>query len=248
MTRPLVVVTGASRGIGAALVRHAPSGARVVGVARSALPEGLACEWVRADLATPAGWQRLAALFAAELPKHADAAVTCWHNAGTLDPIGFAGEVDPERYARAVLLDAASPAIVGDAFLRAFHAAEPPSGVLAMIGSGAGSKPYPGWSAYCAGKAALEHWVRTAGLEQARRGSRCRVVAIAPGVVDTEMQEEIRRTPERDFPEVERFRARYQAGGLRDPDDTARELWRTIEDEGLASGAVVDLREPRATA
>ena len=53
---------------------------------------------------------------------------------------------------------------------------------LVMISSGAAHGVYTGWSGYCSGKAAMDHWVRTAGEEQARRGSRCRIVAVAPGV------------------------------------------------------------------
>jgi len=65
---------------------------------------------------------------------------------------------------------------------------------LLNIGSGAAHNVYEGWSAYCAGKAAADHWVRTVGAEQQRRGGHCLVVSIAPGIVATAMQEQIRRT------------------------------------------------------
>ena len=70
-----------------------------------------------------------------------------------------------------------------------------------MISSGAAFTVFEGWSAYCAGKAAMDQWVRTAGAEQARRGSRCRLLAVAPGIVETAMQEEIRAASSDDFPE-----------------------------------------------
>ena len=96
------------------------------------------------------------------------------HSAGTLEPIGFAGEVDAASYARQVLLNSAAPQALGDAFLRAAAGTEAPCTLL-FISSGAASSVYEGWTAYGAGKAAVDQWVRTAGAEQKRRGGRCRV-------------------------------------------------------------------------
>ena len=111
-----------------------------------------------------------------------------------------------------------------------------------MISSGAARSVYAGWSAYGAGKAAVDQWVRTAGFEQQQRRSRCRILAVAPGVVATAMQEQIRATPARDFPEVAKFVELHERGELRDPDDAARDIWALL-DRDLANGAVLDLRE-----
>jgi benzil reductase ((S)-benzoin forming) len=150
-----------------------------------------------------------------------------------------------------VLLNAAAPQILGEAFLAALSArrlqvrapaAREPEAHLMILSSGAASRVYEGWSAYCAGKAAVEHWVRTVAAEQVTRGSGCRVIAVAPGVVQTAMQDQIRATPERDFPSVERFRGLHDAGELRSPETVARELWGLLERD-LENGAVIDLRD-----
>src|SRR5262249_56203218 len=94
-----------------------------------------------------------------------------------------------------------------------------------LIWAGAARRVYEGWSAYGAGKAAVDQWVRTAGAEQKRRGGRCRVLAVAPGVIETAMQEQIRAMTEEAFPVVERFRELHRAGALRGPPDAARDLW-----------------------
>jgi NAD(P)-dependent dehydrogenase (short-subunit alcohol dehydrogenase family) len=168
--------------------------------------------------------------------------VVFFHAAGTLTPIGFAGEVDPAAYRRNVLVNSAAPQVLGDAFLRAAHSTRARCD-LVFISSGAAHSIYEGWTSYAAGKAAVDQWTRTAGAEQARRGGRCRVVAVAPGVVATAMQEEIRRSPARDFPQVLRFIELHKTGALREPDEAARDIWALLARD-FPNGAVLDLRAP----
>jgi benzil reductase ((S)-benzoin forming) len=235
----LVIVTGASRGLGLALAGSVPFPARIVDVSRSGPPEAGGIDHIAADLAAPDSLldaaQRIGALVEEERPGRC----VLIHAAGTLNPIGFAGEVETGEYARSVLLNAAAGQILGQAFLAAL-ADMPGTHDLVMITSGAAHKVYEGWSAYCAGKAALDRWVAVAGAEQARRGG-VRVSAISPGVLDTAMQEEIRRSSERDFPDIARFRALHTDQELVDPRDAAIALWELIE-TGVEPGAILDLR------
>ena len=76
--------------------------------------------------------------------------------------------------------------------------------MLINVSSGAGTRPYAGWAAYCAAKAAVDQLTRVVALEEHAHG--LAAYAVAPGVVDTDMQETIRATDEADFPEVARFR------------------------------------------
>lgn len=235
----LVFVTGGSSGIGRALIETVPyPAARIVHFARRPAPA--AAVNVAADLADPASWPRVAAVLDRECAGFVGERVVLVHAAGVLTPIGFAGEVDAAAYRENVLINAAAPQVIGDAFLRALAGTKAP-GTLLFIGSGAATSVYEGWSGYCAGKAAVDHWTRTAGAEQARRGGRCRVLCVAPGVVATAMQEEIRATAARDFPDVARFQELHDDGILRPPADVARELWALL-DRDLPNGSVLDLR------
>jgi NAD(P)-dependent dehydrogenase (short-subunit alcohol dehydrogenase family) len=196
---------------------------------------------VAADLAEPASWPVVAEMFDREVAHFAGERVVFFHNAGTLTPIGFAGEVDAAAYTRNVLLNSAAPQVLGAAFLRSAARNEARC-QLVNVSSGAANKAYAGWSSYCAGKAAADHWVRSAGLEQQSRGGRIQLLSVAPGVVATAMQAEIRATSQHDFPQVERFVGMHQDGVLRDPLVVAEQLWALL-DAGLENGVVLDLRD-----
>lgn len=237
MSENLVFVSGASSGIGLAVAQTLPFDARVIDLSRRGGP-GL--EHVAVDLSEPAGWRAAADCFEREIPDFGGERVVFVHCAGTLEPIGFAGEVDPAAYTRNVLLNSASPQILGAAFLRA-AARTRAACTLLILSSGAASNVYEGWSSYGAGKAAVDQWVRTVGREQERRGG-CRVLAVAPGVIATPMQEQIRETAPKDFPDLDRFVALHEDGELRDPQDAARDLWALLGRSDLENGAVLDLR------
>jgi benzil reductase ((S)-benzoin forming) len=243
MTDTLVWITGASAGIGAAMAETAPfAGAHLFDISRSGGTPG--AEHVPADLADPLSWAALEAHLAAQIGAFEGERLVFVHSAGTLEPMGFADAVDPAAYRRNVLLNAAAPLAVGQAFLRA-AATFPGTAHLILLSSGAATSPYSGWSSYCAGKAAVEMWVRTVGEEQRLRAARgepsVTVLAVAPGVVATAMQEQIRAMPAEQFPSVDKFIGLHERGELRDPADAAHGIWGLLDRE-LASGSCVDLR------
>ena len=234
----LVIVTGGSTGLGRALLAAAPVGADRLDVSRSGSDlEGV--DHLAADLASLDAWTTIGADLAGRIGASDVDRVTVIHNAGTIAPIGFVGEVDADAYTHNVLLNAAAPQVLGHHVLTALRDHPASRRELVLISSGAARSTYPGWSAYGAGKAAVEHWVRAVADEQARRGG-VRVHAIAPGVVATDMQALIRDTDPRDFPPVDRFRRLHAEGALVDPDEAARQLWAALDDPDLP--AVTDLR------
>jgi len=238
VTQHLVFVSGGSAGIGRALIETLPhSDARVFNLSRRPAPKS---EHVALDLADPVGWDGATRLFDREIVGFAGETLTFIHSAGVLTPIRFAGEGDPVAYRRNVLLNSASPQVLGDAFFRA-AAQSRARATLLFIGSGAASNPYAGWSGYCAGKAASDQWTRTVGLELDHRGRGARVLSIAPGIVETAMQQEIRATPPEHFPEVERFVALHAEGALRNAKDVGHQLWELLASD-VGSGSVLDLR------
>ncbi len=238
MAGSLIWISGASGGLGQALAAAVPwEGSRIIGISRRP-PEGM--EHLQADLSEPSSWPRVGASFREELRATDADRVIFLHAAGTVEPIGFAGEVDTGAYLANVVINSAAPQVLGHLFLEAARNVES-SVHLVMLTSGAAHSVYAGWSSYGAGKAAIDQWVRNAGAEQALRGG-IHVLAVAPGTVDTGMQAELRQTDEADFPQRQKFIDLHQAGKLSNPDEVATKIWALL-DRDLDSGSVIDLRK-----
>jgi benzil reductase ((S)-benzoin forming) len=233
----LIWISGASGGLGRALVASVPwAEARIIGISRRPTD---GAHHLAADLAEPHGWDVVGRSFRHEMGGFAGERVAFVHAAGTLDPIGFAGEVDSAAYQRNVILNSAAPQVLGHLFLAAVGSIEARRD-LVMITSGAARSVYPGWSSYGAAKAAVDQWVRNVGAEQSLRGG-VQVVAVAPGTVDTNMQAELRATSTEAFPQRQKFVDLYSEGKLTPADEAATKIWRVL-DAGLDNGSVVDLR------
>lgn len=235
----LIWITGASQGIGKALIQTVPwHGARVIGVSRS---PGPAPVHVVADLACPAGWDVLEASFHRELAGFSGGRVMFLHAAATIRPIGFAGETDPRHYRASVMINGAAPLILGESFLRASRNLRCRR-QLVLLSSGAARRPYPGVAAYGAAKAGVDQWVRATGNEQARRGQ-VQILAINPGRVATAMQQQLRGAGDDQLPDRPEFIRLNEEGVLSNPRDAARQIWSLLDDQDIASGQVLNLAD-----
>lgn len=187
-----VLITGASKGIGAAAARvFAAAGAHVALAARNgdAIAE-LAGEIGPAAIAIPCDvsryWEMEAAIAACHTAfGQLDVLI---NNAGVIEPIASLAEADPEAWGRAIDVNlkgvfngmrAALPGMIARG-----------AGTILTVSSGAAHNPLEGWSAYCASKAGAAMLTRCADLEAAPAG--IRVMGLSPGTVATDMQREIK--------------------------------------------------------
>jgi benzil reductase ((S)-benzoin forming) len=233
-----VWISGASSGIGQAMAQTVPwAGTRTIGISRQAAP---GAEHIPADLADPSSWAVVGESFRRELSGYDGERVVFVHAAGTIDPIGFAGEVDSDSYIDNVLLNSSAPQALGHLFLAAARDV-PTQRHLVMLTSGAARSVYAGWTSYGAGKAAVDQWVRNAGAEQSIRGG-VHVLAVAPGTVRTDMQRQLRESAADQFPQRQKFLDLHAEDRLADPVEVAKRIWGLL-DLGLDNGSVVDLRD-----
>ncbi len=245
----IAVVTGASRGLGHAIARCLlDRGWTVAGLARGPMPTLAGERFIEccADLADAGAAVR--ALESVLTPERLARAGDLWliNNAGVVTPIGPSGHLDAAAIATAVALNLAAPMALTNAFL-GLTEATPAARRIANISSGAAHTPYRGWSTYCATKAGLDHFTRCVALEQAAAPNPARIAAIAPGVVDTDMQKQLRSVGDEAFPNRAKFVEMHAAGQLASADATAAALVAYFDSPDFGDPPVVDLRTLRAT-
>jgi len=230
----LLIITGTTRGIGAALARRAvAAGHRVVGLSRS---PGAAGETLITDLADTASLPaRMATCMDREALQACDRFVLV-NNAAVLAPIGGSG--DPHALEQHFRINLTAPVVLARAFIAALAHVPAPKRII-NLSSGAGSRAFDGWSAYCASKAGLDHFGRCLALEQSRAKHLVDVLAFSPGVVDTGMQAQIRASDDEAFPDVARFHQLQESGALADPSKVAAVLLAAALSDRAYAGAVL---------
>jgi benzil reductase ((S)-benzoin forming) len=162
------------------------------------------------------------------------------NNAGIVQPVGPIQAQDAALIAQAIGLNVAAPMMLSSAVAAASRAARDVR--ILHISSGAGRNAYPGWSIYCATKAALDHHARSVALD---RSPNVRICSLAPGVIDTDMQAAIRVTPVEHFPLRERFEQLKRDNQLIHPRDCAKQVIDYLLDKNFGQVPVDDLRGGR---
>ncbi|ADX46021.1 short-chain dehydrogenase/reductase SDR [Paracidovorax avenae ATCC 19860] len=248
---PLVVLTGASRGMGLAMARQLLQG----GHALVTLSRGTSSELE--DVARHAGmplaqWpQDLAdgAQAAARLrawlesqPASRYASATLINNAGVVPRIAPLADSDPADLASALRIGLEAPMQLTAAFLAATRGWGVPRKVL-NISSGLGRRPMASQSAYCAAKAGMDHFTRCLALDEARQSGGARVCSLAPGVIDTDMQVHLRGADPGAFPDVQNFAQLKATGMLTSPDEAAARVLAWLARPDFGDAPVADVRE-----
>lgn len=242
----VAVITGASKGLGEALALGLidPS-THIVALSRSrnetlaarAAKSGCKVEQIQIDLADPAQVQMHAARIMAGLPANAQRYLLI-NNAGTVDPVGLAENlISPASIMAAFALNVVAAITLTASFVQASKAFNADCRVI-NISSGAGRKPTAGWGVYCATKAALDRYTQVLSTEQ----KKVRVVALAPGVIDTGMQEHIRASDPDQFPDLPRFVGMHEKGQLTSPAAVAARILTYLNRDDFGTIMLDDIR------
>lgn len=238
----LFILTGASRGLGAALAQALMKpGHRLICVARGdnaelraqAAAAGVTLDWYQVDLSDAHAAEAWMTKTLAALPAFAN--VTLVLNAGAVEPIGTIDTLRADTLLPHLQLNLAGPMALTAALLRGTAGWGAQRRVLA-ISSGAASRPITGWAAYCTGKAGLDMFVRAINADG---DASVRAVALAPGVIDTDMQRTIRGA---DFAGVQRFRDLHAHGELISPQDAAARIAAYLVRPDFGATEIDDLR------
>ena len=190
MAGKVVLITGASRGIGAEAARaFVAAGAQVGIAARSEQAlDALAQETGALPLACDVANFGALADAVAQMRERCGRLDVLVNNAGIIEPIAPLAEADPDAFGALIDINlkgvfhgmrAALPVMMAQG-----------AGTIITVGSGAAHNPLEGWGAYCAAKSAAWMLTRVADIEARGRG--VRVMSLSPGTVATDMQRTIR--------------------------------------------------------
>lgn len=246
MDRSLWIVTGSSRGLGAAMLAQivARPGARVLGLARhaNAAVQGASLEQWTADLAAPEPVAQRLRAWLQSLDGPAFAHVTLINNAATLtDPKPLA-DCDLAATATALRVGLEATVLLTAAFLDATRTWPGARRVL-NISSGLGRRAMAGSATYCAIKAGMDHLSRAVALEEQARPNGARIVSLAPGVIDTDMQVQLRGADPAAFADRAMFVNLKETGQLLSPDDAARRVLARLDRPDFGTSPVADVRD-----
>ncbi|MBL0419998.1 SDR family NAD(P)-dependent oxidoreductase [Ramlibacter sp. AW1] len=202
---------------------------------------GVRCEQWAHDLARP---DAVAARLEGWLMQRGDAglaSITLINNAAVIPPAAPLAEIPIRELSDALRVDLEAPLLLTSAFLRATAAWAVPRKVL-NISSGLGRRAMGSQATYCAAKAGMDHFTRCLALEEARSSNGARVCSLAPGVIDTDMQVQLRSADVNAFPDRQGFVGLKQQGVLTAPDDAAARVLEFLARPDFGSQPVADVR------
>ncbi len=256
-TNEVFIVTGCSRGVGAALFQMAGrAGRRLLGIARHVRDEGLAGvsvadpmreSWA-IDLRDSA---RVVERLRAWLLQSDRAGAGRWvliNNAALLEPPGDLARQSVDQTSAVLRVGVEAPMLLTATLLSVRdeigRLGVVPRVQIMNISSGLGRRAMAGTAAYCAAKAGLDHFSRALALEESAKPNGARVVSIAPGVIDTAMQQQLRSASAESFAAQKDFASLHVSGSLTTPEDTAKRLLAWLERPDFGEEVICDIRRP----
>jgi benzil reductase ((S)-benzoin forming) len=252
----LTLLTGASRGMGLAMARQLLAPNRMLLCLSRQISAELEAEaqqrgaplvqWSQ-DLADTAGARERMANWLAALKPGDFASATLINNAGVLPAIVPLADVPETQLVNALRVGLEAPMQLTAAFLAATRAWvqagwQGPRKVL-NISSGLGRNAMASQSPYCAAKAGMDHFTRCCALEEANQPNGARLVSLAPGVIDTDMQIHLRGSDAGGFPDRQRFVDLREKGMLSSPEEAAARVLGWLDRKDFGTNPVADVRD-----
>jgi benzil reductase ((S)-benzoin forming) len=252
LTSHLYIITGASRGMGLAMAEQLlVPGNQLLCISRKVNPAlqskanalGVTLLQWPLDLAdTSSAANQLGQWLNNEVTSAPPASVSLINNAGVIAEIAPLSEADPQDLANALRVGLEAPMQLSAAFLKATESLNIPKRIL-NISSGLGRRAMASQSAYCAAKAGMDHFTRCVALDEALKPAGAKVCSLAPGVIDTDMQVQLRGATDNHFPDKAGFVALKENGQLSSPEQAARKIIAYLQSASYGSNPVADIRE-----
>ncbi len=234
-------ITGTSRGIGKALaeILLEEENIKIYGISRNCTIIHKNYSHFTVNLANPDE------LNAFNFPDFPDAEeIILINNAGVISEIKRIGQQKNENIINDYQVNTVSPSVFMNNFIKAYQNYKNKR-IILNISSGAGRHTIDAWSVYCASKAALDMFSKNISVEQRffPEENRIKIFSVAPGVIETAMQKQIRKTSEKDFSDVKKFVNLKNEGLLSSPEETAKQLVGIIKNSYKYKTVILDVRD-----
>ena len=251
MTSQLTVITGASRGMGLELAKqllqadqHLLCMSRQTSqiLERAAKAAGVPLVQWQLDLADgEAACTRLTS-WLRDQPLNRFSRATLINNAGVIPPLVPLSQSHPHDLAIALRVGLEAPLQLTATFLRCTENWSAQRHVL-NISSGLGRRAMASQAGYCAVKAGMDHFTRCLALDEAQKPRGAKVCSLAPGVIDTDMQVQLRAADAAAFPERDNFASLKDKGLLASPADAAARVLAYLARADFGVNPVADVRD-----
>jgi len=230
-------VTGSSRGIGKALVEKILENENnfVYGLSRNNFILHDRFEHYRIDLSNIEEVKK----FPFQEHKRSERVVLI-NNAATLGEVLPIGKHENEEIANTFHLNLITPSILINKFIQYYRNFFGTKQII-NISSGAGRHAIESWAVYCASKSGLDLLSEVINLENSK-DKNFQIWSIAPGIVDTKMQEEIRKVQFEDFPNVNQFIDYKEKNQLYSPNFVANKIISILNSPQKYAKVCLDIR------
>jgi len=250
MIKHLFIITGASRGLGLSMAEQllkpehqllCISRQKNAQLAKAAQDLSVSLTQWQADLADAAPVAARLHGWLAQQPLHRLTSMTLINNAGVIaaiKPLRASGAAD---LAQALRVGLEAPMVLSATFLEATQGSPALRRIL-NISSGLGRRAMASQAAYCAAKAGMDHFTRCLALDEASVPNGARVSSLAPGVIDTDMQIQLRQADPKDFPDRASFAQLKDRGQLSSAQEAAARVLAYLNRPDFGSEPVSDVR------
>jgi benzil reductase ((S)-benzoin forming) len=243
----VLIITGGNKGIGHGICEaYKNHGYRIISISRSALlsenPDHI--NYIQFDLGQTKQLTALIETIFKGLNKRDISKITLVNNAATTGPIRRFEENSSADIEKVISLNLVAPLMLASRFIQFTNGWKSRRHII-NISSGAAVRPLAGMSTYCVSKAAIDMLTRSIALEQEKNNKDFKIISVYPGLVDTDMQQEIRMSDRNHFPEVKAFREFKRNGALAAKHDVGKEIYEIDHNTGIDNGSILDLDEYR---
>ncbi len=234
------IITGGSKGLGKSLTEiYCKNNFQVISIARSQSDfQHPNCRQIQADLSETSQLEKLMTEVFTQINVDKITQIELINNAAMLGEVTPLENCSPASIEKTMALNLTAPMILSSLFLNKLkgHSA---SQRVVNISSGAALKAYFGWSVYCTSKAGLDMLTRSIAVEQTDKN--IKAISIYPGIIDTDMQSQIRNTKKEDFIHVERFINYKKEGQLAAPSTVAEQIYKLIQKNTFENGDLLNI-------